>query len=153
MTNPPVNSRHSARRPRSKRYRRRSLYAAAEDSPILCWNCGGKKHNRRTCSCGPGERISNSLLQAEEGINEHAEGKDEHEEGKDEDEEGWDEDEEGNDDTAEEESNDDKAEEESNDEDEETSDDEDDDTSKEVTKLLNNYTYKRAKKMFEVPRT
>ena len=144
LTNPPVNSRRSAGRPRSKRYRQRSLYATAEDSPILCSNCDGKGHNRRTCSRGPGERIPNSLLQAEEGINEHEDGKDNHDEGKDEYEKGWDEDEEGKEDAAEEESND---------EDEETSDDEDDDTSKEVTELLNNYTYKRAKKMFEVQRT
>jgi hypothetical protein len=40
LTNPPVNSKRSAGRPRTKRIRRRSLYAAAEDSPILCSSCG-----------------------------------------------------------------------------------------------------------------
>ena len=159
LTNPPVNSRRSVRRPRWKRYRRRSLYAAAEDSPTLCSNCSGAGHNRRIGSRGPGERIPNSLLQAEEGNDEHEEGKDEHEEGKDkreggkdEDEEGWEEDEEGKEEHYEESNN--EAEEESNDEDEEASNDEDEErcddkneeTSEEGRELLNNYTYKRRKR-------
>ena len=52
-TTPPVSSKRSSGRPRKKRIRRRSQYAAAEDSPILCSNCGAPGHNRRTCSRPP----------------------------------------------------------------------------------------------------
>jgi hypothetical protein len=40
----------SAGRPRTKRVRRRSVYAASEDSPISSSNCGQAGHNKRTCS-------------------------------------------------------------------------------------------------------
>jgi hypothetical protein len=40
LTNPPAHSKRSAGRPRTKRIRRRSLYAAPEDSAILCSSCG-----------------------------------------------------------------------------------------------------------------
>jgi hypothetical protein len=49
-TTPPVASKRSSGRPRKKRIRRRSQYAAAEDSPVQCSNCGAPGHNRRTCS-------------------------------------------------------------------------------------------------------
>jgi len=49
-TKPPLGSKRSSGRPRTKRIRRRSLYAASEDSPILCSNCGQAGHNKRTCS-------------------------------------------------------------------------------------------------------
>jgi hypothetical protein len=126
LTNPPVNSKRSAGRPRTKRLRRRSLYATAEDSPILCSNCGGAGHNRRTCTRAPGERVS---VKDEEGNDEEEEGKEEHEEREDQeenvqDEEGKEEDYEEDDDEAEEESKD-EGEDGSSDEDEERSDDED----------------------------
>jgi hypothetical protein len=49
-TEPPLGNKRSSGRPRTKRIRRRSLYAAAEDSPIVCSNCGQAGHNKRTCS-------------------------------------------------------------------------------------------------------
>ena len=49
-TQPPQGSTRSAGRPRTKRVRRRSVYAAAKDSPISCSKCGKPGHNKRTCS-------------------------------------------------------------------------------------------------------
>ena len=136
VINPPVNSRRSAGRLRSKRYRQRSLHSAAEDSPILCRsNCGVAGHNRRTCSPRrPGDRTPNSLLQTEEGKDEHEEGTDEHKGGTAEHEEGKDKHEEGKDNY---EVGKDKYYEESNDEDEEVSNEEDEETSNEDRYLLN----------------
>ena len=125
LTNPPVNSKRSAGRPRTKRLRRRSLYATAEDSPILCSNCGGARYNRRTCSRAPGERVSVEDEEGKEGHEEReGEENDEKEEENVQDEEGKEEDYKENDDEAEEESKD-EDEDGSSDEDEETSDDED----------------------------
>jgi hypothetical protein len=77
LTNPPVNSKRSVGRPRTKRIRRRSLFAAAEDSPILCSNCGAAGHNRRTCTRTPGERVSD---EDEKGNDEQEDGNEEHKE-------------------------------------------------------------------------
>ncbi len=79
LTNPPVNSKRSAGRPRTKRIRRQSLYAAAEDSPILCSNCGAAEHNRRTYTRAPGERVSDED-EDEEGNDEQEDGKEERKE-------------------------------------------------------------------------
>ena len=49
-TKPPLGSKRSSSRPRTKRIRRLSLYAVSEDSPILCLNCGQAGHNKRTNS-------------------------------------------------------------------------------------------------------
>jgi hypothetical protein len=49
-TQPPQCTIRSAGRPRTKRVRRRSVYAASEDSPISSSNCGQAGHNKRTCS-------------------------------------------------------------------------------------------------------
>ena len=49
-TKPPLGNKRSSGRPRTKRIRRRSVYAASEDSPITCSNCGQAGHNKRTCS-------------------------------------------------------------------------------------------------------
>jgi ribosomal protein L32 len=49
-TGPPSCVKRGSGRPRTKRIRRRSLYAATEDSPIVCSNCGQAGHNKRTCS-------------------------------------------------------------------------------------------------------
>ena len=49
-TKPSLGNKRSSGRPRTKRIRRRSVYAASEDSPITCSNCGQAGHNKRTCS-------------------------------------------------------------------------------------------------------
>jgi hypothetical protein len=128
LTNPPVNSKLSAGRPRTKRIRRRSLYAAAEDSPILCSNCGAAGHNRRTCTRTPGERVSD---EDEKGNDEQEDGNEEHKE-REEEENGEEEEEKVQDEEGKEEDckeSDDEAEEESNNEDEDGSSDEDEETS------------------------
>ena len=49
VTKPPLVEKRPAGRPCTKRIRNRSEYLAAEDSPIICSNCGRRGHNRRTC--------------------------------------------------------------------------------------------------------
>jgi Zinc knuckle/SWIM zinc finger len=49
-TPPPSGVKRASGRPRTKRIRRRSVYAASEDSPIICSNCGQTGHTKRTCT-------------------------------------------------------------------------------------------------------
>ena len=58
-TKPPLRNKRSSGRPRTKRIRRRSLYAESEESPIVRSNCGRAGHNKRTCCAPP--RDSNAL--------------------------------------------------------------------------------------------
>ena len=53
-----------AGRPRKRRIRRRSEFLAAEDSPVVCSNCGRRGHNRRTCTAAPAQQQSELLVQA-----------------------------------------------------------------------------------------
>jgi hypothetical protein len=59
-TQPTQGSVRSAGRPRTKRVRRRSVYAASEDLPISCSNCGQARHNKRTCSERTRDNTQNS---------------------------------------------------------------------------------------------
>ena len=49
-TKPSSGVKRGSGRPRTKCIRRRSLYAASEDSPIVCSSCGQAGHNKRNCS-------------------------------------------------------------------------------------------------------
>ena len=63
VTKPPLVVARPSGRPRTRRIRRRSEFLAAEDSPVVCSNCGIRGHNRRTCTNPARERtdlITNS---------------------------------------------------------------------------------------------
>ena len=62
-TKPPLGSKRSTGWPRTKPIRRRSLYAASEDSPIVCSNCGQAVHNKRTCSTKQRQGIAYQRIQ------------------------------------------------------------------------------------------
>jgi len=53
VTKPPLVAKRQSGRPKTKRIRRRSEFLLAEDSPVICSNCGGRGHNRRTCTGAP----------------------------------------------------------------------------------------------------
>jgi hypothetical protein len=46
---PPTRVKRQAGRPKVKRYQRRSELSDPSESPIVCYNCGERGHNCRTC--------------------------------------------------------------------------------------------------------
>ena len=61
VTKPPLVASQQSGRPRTRRMRRRSEFLAAEDSPIVCSNCGCRGHNRRSCNA-PAQQQTTDLL-------------------------------------------------------------------------------------------
>jgi hypothetical protein len=60
-TKPPLAPKRQSGRPKTKRIRRRSEFLLAEDSPVICSNCGSRGHNRRTCTA-PAQQAPTELL-------------------------------------------------------------------------------------------
>ena len=60
-TKPPLAPKRQSGRPKTKRIRRRSEFLIAEDSPVVCSNCGSRGHNRRTCTA-PARQAPTELL-------------------------------------------------------------------------------------------
>ena len=66
-TKPPVVAKRQSGRPKTKRIRRRSEFLLAEDSPVICSNCGSRGHNRRTCTA-PARQPTMELLTNGDGV-------------------------------------------------------------------------------------
>ena len=64
VTKPPLVVARPSSRPRTRRIRRRSKFLAAEDSPVVCSNCGIRGHNRRTCT-NPARERTNLITNSE----------------------------------------------------------------------------------------
>jgi hypothetical protein len=71
VTKPSLVTSRQSGQPRTKRIRRRSEFLAAEDSPIVCSNCGCRGHNRQSCNAPAQQRtnlLTNLSLQKELGM-------------------------------------------------------------------------------------